>query len=137
MNTAKKPFLPRVEHFTDCTGSKRAFEICQGPQTDGVEVSAYEVDPPCAPGYKFSSWSATQGDALGKLRLKIKEGLSRRYLANHPEIGIQMLTHDLRGLVGSGGLTIDGRHVPFSQLLTELSTFEGWGIEIKITDSSV
>lgn len=137
MNTAKKPFLPRVEHFTDCTGAERAFEIHQGPQTDGVVVNAYEVDPQHSPGYEFSAWSATIGDALGKLRLKIKEGLSLRYLTNHPEHGIQMLTHDLRGLVGSGGLTIDGRHVPFTQLLTELSTFEGWGIEIKITDSSV
>lgn len=137
MSTAKKPFLPRVEHFTDCTGAKRAFEICQGLKTDGVVVSAYEVEPPCAPGYKFSAWSATQGDALGKLRLKIREGLARRYLSGIPEHGLGMLTHNLSGLVGSGGLIIDGRHIPFNEIVAEFSSFEGWGIEIKITDSSV
>lgn len=134
MNQEKKPFLPRVEHFIDCAGNKLAFELSQGPQTDGVVVTACEIKPSHKPGYEFSTWSASLGDALGVLRLKIKEGISRRYLAADSEHGLEMLTHTLRGLVNSGGLVIDGRHVTNEQLLNALSSFEGWSIEINLTD---
>lgn len=137
MKQAKKPFLPRVEHFMDCAGNKRAFELSQGPQTDGVVVTACEIDPLHKPGYEFSTWSATIGDALGTLRLKVKEGISRRHLATDSEHGLEMLTHTLRGLVDSGGLVIDGRHISNDQLLKALSSFEGWAIEIKITDPTI
>lgn len=134
MTDSNKPFLPRIEHFTDCTGRKLAFNITQGPQTDGAVVTAREIDPPHAPGYEFSSWSATLGDALGKLRRKVREGISRRYLAEDQERGLVMLASTLRGMVDSGGLNVDGRRITFNQLQSELSTVEGWTIEIKITD---
>lgn len=134
MNQEKTPFLPRVEHFTDCTGLKRSFNITQGHQADGVVVTASEINPPCTPGYEFSAWSATIGDALGSLRLKIREGISHRYLAADSSGGFEMLTHTLRGLIDSGGLVIDGRHVSNDTIIDVLSSFEGWNIEIRITD---
>lgn len=134
MTQGRKPYLPRVERFTDCAGQLRDFELTQGPQTDGVVVSARELNPLQLPGYEFSAWSPTMGDALGALRLKIREGLSRRYLADDPDRGIVMLTHTLRGLVNHQGVSIDGRHITNDQLLDLLSAFEGWGIDIKLTD---
>jgi hypothetical protein len=136
MNPSDKPFLPRIEAFLDCNGKVLEFELTQGPQTDGVLVSARQVNPETAPGYEFSAWSFGIGDALGKLRLKIRAGISRRYLATHPERGLQLLTFGFKGVVGSGGVTIDGRHVPFDWLVTELQAFEGWDIELQIKDGS-
>lgn len=136
MTEDKKPFLPRIEEFLDCTGKVLNFDLHQGPQTDGVMIYARQLAPDHAPGYEFSAWSVTMGDALGKLRGKIREGIARRYLAEHPERGLSMLTHTLKGVVGSGGVEIDGRHVTFDWLLAELQTFEGWGFELKIKDQS-
>lgn len=131
-----KPFLPRIEHFTDCTGAQRSFELFQGPQSDGVLIKAREIDPPHAPGYEFSAWSATMGDALGKLRRKIRNGISRRYLAEDKDRGLVMLTGTLRGIVDSNGLNVDGRTLTFAQLQSELSSVDGWAIEIRIADPS-
>lgn len=136
MSEANTPFLPRVEYFMDCAGKERAFELSQGPQTDGVVVTAHEVDPPHAPGYEFSAWSSTIGDALGALRGKIREGISRRYLAEDPDRGLIMLTNKLRGIIEEDGITVDGRRMLYEQLLSELLTVQGWVIEIRITDPS-
>jgi len=86
------------------------------------------------PGYEFAVWSSTMGNALGLLRLKIKEGISRRYLGSDTEHGVEMLTQTVRGMLDYGGVVVDGRMLSYDQLLQALSSFEGWSIEIKITD---
>ena len=134
MNQEQKPFLPRVESFQDCTGRTRSFNITQGQQPEGVLVTASEIDPPQMPGYEFAVWSSTMGNALGLLRLKIKEGISRRYLGIDTGRGVEMLTHTVRGMLDYGGVVVDGRVLSYDQLLQVLSSFEGSAIEIKITD---
>ena len=99
-------------------------------------MRAVEIDPPVDPGYEFSAWSSSLGEALGKLRAKIRAGLARRHLAEHPERGLQMLTDALAGQVASGGIIIDGRHVPFAWLVAELQALEGAWIEIRTSDPS-
>lgn len=131
--TSPEPVLPRVSEYLDCTGRLLRFEITQGPQTDGVVVTARQLDPETEPGYEFSAWSATRGDALGKLHHKIKAGISRRYLGEHPRHGLSLLTDGFSGIVAYGGVTIDGRHVPFGDIIDLLQTYEGWGIELRIT----
>lgn len=130
------PFLPREEEFLDCTGKLLRFKLTQGPQTDGVVVYAYQLDPEHAPGYEFSAWSAARGDALGKLRRKIQEGISSRHMAEHPTRGLSLLTHGFAGRIDYGGVTIDGRHVPFEWITKQLQTYEGFQIEVRIKDPS-
>ena len=136
MNTSDKPFLPHLESFLDCTGEMREFKLTQGPQTDGVMVYALETAPENTPGYAFEVWSATLGDALGRLRSKIKTGLATRHLAEHPDRGLAILADCLSGRIDSGGVTVDGKHVQWDWLVTQLQTYEGWKIEIKIKDAS-
>ncbi len=134
--TSHKPVLPRVSEYLDCAGRLLRFEITQGPQTDGVVVNARQLDPETSPGYEFSAWSATRGDALGRLHRKIKAGISRRYLGEHPRHGRSLLTDGFTGVVASGGVTIDGRHVSYPELIDLLQVYEGWGIELRIKDQS-
>lgn len=134
--TSPEPFPPRISEYLDCAGRLLRFEITQGPQTDGVVVTARQIDPDTWPGYEFSAWSATRGDALGKLNRKIRAGISRRYLGDHSRHGLTLLTDGFAGLVGSGGVTIDGRHVPFADLIDLLQVYEGHRIELRLTDQS-
>ena len=134
--TSHKPVLPRISEYQDCTGRLLRFEITQGPQTDGVVVTARQLAPEVWPGYEFSAWSATLGDALGRLGRKIKAGISRRYLGEHPRHGRSLLTDGFTGLVSSGGVTIDGRHVSYQELIDLLHVYEGHRIELQITDPS-
>lgn len=134
MNASDKPFLPRRESFLDCTGRLREFELAQGPQTDGALMRAHEVAPDGPPGYEFEAWAAVRSEALGRLRDKIRDGLSRRYLAEHPDRGLEMLSDRLAGRVGHGGVTVDGRPVSWDWLITLLQTYEGRQIEVVIKD---
>ena len=126
--------FPFEETFQDCAGRILRFEIRRGPQTDGVAVTAHQLDPEHWPGYKFSSWSATLGDALGRLRAKIRAGISRRYLGEHQQLGLSLLTNRLAGEIGSGGVIVDGRHIPFDRLIDLLQIHEGGSIYLHITD---
>ncbi|MPN03605.1 hypothetical protein SDC9_150836 [bioreactor metagenome] len=128
--------LPLEETYLDCNGRDRKFEIQQGPQTDGVLVRAREVSPAAWPGYEFSAWSSSLGDALGKLRARIRDGLARRYLIEHPKRGLQMLSSSLVGEIASEGLVIDGRMIQFDQVKQLLSAHEGQVISITIKDGS-
>lgn len=132
----RRPVLPGRETFLDCTGRERAFEITQGPQTDGVVVRAREIDPPAFPGYAFAAWSATLGDALGRLRERIRSGLSRRYLVEHPERGLQLLASSMEGEIWGEGLVIDGRMVEYADLRRLLAARDGDTVTIQIKDSA-
>jgi len=132
----RRAVLPCREIFLDCTGRERAFEITQGPQTDGVVVRAREIDPPTFPGYAFSAWSATLGDAMGRLRERIRSGLSRRYLVEHPSHGLQLLASTMEGEIWSEGLVIDGRMVEYPDLRRLLAAREGDTVTIQIKDSA-
>ena len=132
--TSHKPVLPRVSEYQDCTGRLLRFEITQGPQTDGVVVTARQLEPEVLPGYEFSAWSATRGDALGKLHQKIRASIARRYLGEHPNHGLSLLTDEFAGVVASGGVTIDGRHVSYPELIELLHVYEGHRIELRLSD---
>ena len=131
-----KRTLPWRERFLDCTDKEREFEFSRGQQTDGVVVKAIEINPDEEPGYSFSSWSSTLGDALGRLRSKISTALARRHIGNHPNRGLEMLAHDLSGQISCGGIIVDGRFVSFDKLLEMLQVYEGWEFELSIKDGS-
>lgn len=130
------PFLPRRERFLDCTGREREFELYQGPQTDGVLVMAREVDPPAFPGYAFAAWSSNRGDALGRLRARIRAGLSRRYLVEQQGTGLQLLADEIVGEVWDEGLVVDGRMVDYDEIVRLLTIREGQTVTIQIKDGS-
>lgn len=130
------PFLPRRERFLDCTGREREFELYQGPQTDGVLVMAREVDAPEFPGYAFAAWSSNMGDALGRLRARIRAGLSRRYLVEQPGQGLQLLADEIVGEVWDEGLVVDGRMIDYDEIRRLLTIREGHTVTIQITDGS-
>lgn len=132
----EKPFLPRVEEFLDCTGALLQFRLTDAHHAAGVLLYAHQIDPEHSPGYEFSAWSATSGDAIGKLRRKIRDGISRRHMATHPKFGVSLLTHDLSGMIQSDGLVIDGRLVPFEKVVAAFQAFGGWQIEVRFKDAS-
>lgn len=134
MEASKEPFLPRFEQYLDCSGQMREFELYQSPQSEGVLLYALEVGQ--KPGYEFSAWSSAFGDAIGKLRRKIREGVSRRYLAEHPQHGLQMLTGQLAGQISQTGLVVDGRLLPWEALIEQLQASQGFNISLEITDGS-
>ena len=134
--TSPKTTLPRVSEHQDCTGRLLRFEITQGPQTDGVVVTARQLEPETLPGYEFSAWSATLGDALGRLHHKINAGIARRYLGEHPRHGLALLTDSFAGVIAGAGVVIDGRHVTFGDLIELLHVYEGHHIELRITGQS-
>lgn len=133
---SEEPFLPRVEEFLDCTGALLQFRLTEARQAAGVLLYAHQIDPEHSPGYEFSAWSATFGDAIGKLRRKIRDGVSRRHLAEHPARGLSLLTEGFSGVIDSGGITIDGRRVSFDWITDQLQVREGFQIEVRIKDPS-
>ncbi len=125
----------RSESFFDFSGAVREFIVTQLPRDAefGAMVRAVEVtDTP--PGYEFSSWSPTLGDALGKIRGKIRKRLSTRYAIERPDRTIAM-THDrLVGTIASEGLVVDGKLLGWQALIDLLLVNNGDDIKVRVSD---
>lgn len=125
--------LPRRDTYLDCTGRLREFELTQNVRWPGAHVRANEITAD-QPGYRFEAWAATPAEAIAKLNQKIKDGLARRYLAEHPDRGLEMLSDRLAGTIELGGLSVDGRLVDWDWIETQMQTHEGGWVEIRFKD---
>jgi hypothetical protein len=128
---------PKVESFTDTTGTRHSFKISQGPKCldKGYVVTATEMIDGME-GCQFSSWSPVLKEALENLRSKIKQGLAARYLADSPLRGFDMTRETLSGIVSCDGLVVDGKLVKWDDLITLLATYEGHQFDLSVAEGS-
>jgi len=125
--------FPRLETFTDCCGRNRQFTIELRTTPGGHFLTAKEADKPQG-GYEFGAYAeADPYIALGRLRDKIRKGLSTRYLI--VEYGRRLPSHNLlKGHVGYGGVIVDGEFVPFEEFVAMLQTYEGHQFSLQLAD---
>lgn len=125
--------FPRSETFTDCCGQNRQFTIELRTTPGGYFLTAKEAGEPQG-GYEFGAYAeADPYIALGRLRDKIRKGLSTRYLI--VEYGRRLPSHNvLKGHVGYGGVIVDGEFVPFDEFVAMVQTFEGHQFLLQLAD---
>jgi hypothetical protein len=125
--------FPRIETFRDYCGKKRDFEVFLNTTDGGHFLRAREMRDSSG-GYEFAAHHpASPFVALGRLRQRIAEGLSTRYLVE--EEGVRRLGHDRAvGHIGYGCVVIDGEELPFDEFASMVQTYEGWAFEIRIVD---
>lgn len=128
---------PKVESFTDASGTRHEFKIALGEQCveRGYVVTATEMIDGME-GYHLSAWSPVLKEALERLRSKIKQVLVTRYLADSPLRGLDMTREKLSGLVSSDGLVVDGKLVKWDDLITLLSTYEGHQFDLSVAEDN-
>jgi hypothetical protein len=125
--------FPRSETFTDCCGRNRQFTIELRTTPGGHFLTAKEAGKPPG-GYEFGAYAeADPYIALGRLRDKIRKGLSTRYLII--QNGRRLPSHNvLKGHVGYGGFVIDGEFVPFDEFVAMVQAFEGHQFSLQLAD---
>jgi hypothetical protein len=132
--------LPLEEEFIDHSGHSRRFRISIR-KLAGEDFYLDAMDLSQAEGYRFEVYSAVYsvsgiGSALGKLRQKIRGGISTRYLHVDAE-GKKHLTHnEMRGRISDDGILVDGAVLRFSDLERILTTYEGFEVSIRIDGSA-
>lgn len=127
--------LPSRNSYLDCTGRLRDFELTQNVHSPGAHVIACEITTE-PPGYRFEAWAATPAEAIAKLNQKIMDGLARRYLAEHPVRGLQMLSGCIAGMVEVGGMAVDGKFIDWDWIDSVMQSKQGVWVEIKFKDPS-
>ena len=132
--------FPLEEEFTDYSGSSRRFRISiRKLITEHFYLEARDTSP--NEGYYFEVYSPVYsapalGASLEKLRIKIRKGISTRYLLVD-EKGKSKLTHDeIRGRISSDGVVVDGIALHFKDFERILATYEGFEIFLKISSSA-
>lgn len=131
--------FPLHEEYLDHSGRPRRFEVSlrKGPTGDFF-VEAREPSP--VEGYRFEVYSTIYsmpavGDALGRLRVKIRKVLATRYLHTDAQ-GRKVLTHnEISGRISCDGIVVDGTLVSFKELAEILTASEGFDISVKIGNS--
>ena len=126
--------FPREEKYIDCSGVERSFEINLKPiLVDGYLVNAREINND-EYGYEFSVYSsASPFEALGRLRNKIRWGLSRKYLSKCQE-QITFSHDEVIGKIDGDGIIIDGCLVNWHELESILIGFSGFQIKLQISE---
>ena len=128
----KKNF-PFRETYTDYSGRQISFLIENTEiQIEGYLIRAVEEGKEY--GYEFEAYSPVSPYlAAGEVRNKIRQGLSTCYLRE--ENDRFDLTHQkAKGRIAHEGLVINGKHVPFKDFAKILTTYEGFNINIEITE---
>lgn len=125
------PGVPKARTYTDCTG--RAIEFVHDVHEMrgmGFHISAIESGG--SPGYEFkSAVCASPYIAYLDVHEKIQAELKQKYLV--PADGdINLLSNELAGRVGYGGIVVDGKRITFEQLTKLLETYEGWEFSLKL-----
>ena len=132
--------FPMREEVEDFSGKKRVFTIrChQGPL--GFTLRAVEEHPKDEEGYEFGAYSETSPfSALGRLRDKMRRGLSCRHIAGRAG-NFHMLHDRIRGHITTDSqkgvsLVVDGVRLSLSDIARILESHEGWNFELRISDS--
>ena len=128
--------FPLEEDFVDYSGNSRRFRISLHKLV-AEDFSLSATDLSQTEGYHFEVYSAVYsksalGLALGRLRWKIRKGVSTRYLHINAK-GKKQLTHDeIRGRISYNGIVVDGSLLNFRDFAEILTTHEGFQISIKI-----
>lgn len=133
MTTDENEDFPLAEVATDCCGNVRRFRVELLTTESGYFLRAHEEDVESG-GYEFAAHSETSPYlALGRLRLRIREGLATRYLALRE--GHRGFSHDRAvGTISYDCVIIDGQEVPFEEFIIMLQTYEGWQFSLRIAD---
>lgn len=124
--------FPVREEYMDCTGQIRVFELClDRVLSPGYLLRAKEIteEEYC---YEFEVFAESNPFiGFGRLREKIRRGMSRRYLVvNHSRLS---MSHDeIAGSISYRGLIVDGQLLPWEELQKLLLTHEGFHIELRI-----
>ena len=131
--------FPIIDEHCDCTGKKRVFEINSQSLPNGWLLSAIEQKSD-KQGYEIEAFSETSPYfALGKIRKKIREALSVKYL-DVSESSVSLTHEKMRGSIiydresESHGLLVDGRFVSMDNLESILSGYEGWEFDLSIRE---
>ena len=129
--------FPKEDKFLDFAGKERRFEYLVTEIPMGFVVRAVETKEN---GYEFQAFSATSPfHVLGELRHKIRKRLSTRYLQKEKGLEgsyLHLYHEEAKGHITYGGVVIDGMFIPFDELNRMIQTYEGWMIEIKISELS-
>jgi hypothetical protein len=125
-------FLPSVETFVDCNGKVRKFELrLERALEPGYLLSAVEVGG--VSDYEFEVFAEyCPFNGLGRLRQKIRRGLSRRYIVTTKH-GLSMTHDEISGRISNTGVIVDGAEVTWEEFETILLTHEGFQIDIRIS----
>lgn len=129
--------LPTEETFRDCTGRLITFRIdrVQMNQGEGFTVEANEI-PGSETMYEFSAWSPCEGDALTRLRSKIRKELAKKYLTDMPQGKFNMTHDEMRGAISEDGLIVDGRLMDWERLMDMLGGLPGAQFYLRIADET-
>ncbi|WP_200375389.1 DUF7686 domain-containing protein [Thiocystis violacea] len=126
--------FPKQERYIDCAGQIRIFELyVDRIITPGYLLAAREItEGDCC--YKFRVFAEVDPFAgFGRLRAKIRRGLSRRYLIRDHD-RISMSHDDLSGTISSQGIVVDGQIISWDEFQELLLTHEGFRIELHICE---
>lgn len=132
--------FPFEEAFVDYSGHDRRFRISMRKMiAEDFYLEAEEISP--TQGYSFEVYSAVYsapavGSALGKLRNKIRKGLSTRYLYSDSEHTKNLMHDELSGRISNHGIIVDGALLLFKDLERILITHEGFQISIVIRSAA-
>ncbi|MCB1937549.1 MAG: hypothetical protein KDF59_16600 [Nitrosomonas sp.] len=127
-------FFPHVETHVDVSGTNRKFvlNLREVGSDGGYVVRAIELE--VKNGYEFEAYSETNPfNALAIVRSKIRRGLAIKYLSLENECNA-LRFDEFQGRIGYGGVIIDGQFIPFTELCEILQVYEGFSINVSITD---
>lgn len=130
--------FPYKEVMEDFAGRKRTFVInVYTPPIGGYQMVAEEVvEDSSDDGYVFETYSESSLTlAYGKLKGKMKKGLSTRYLEK--SMGTYFPRHDeMAGTITYGGVVVDGIFLDFEDVSKILEAHEGFQFKLSIVEAS-
>jgi len=133
-----------IMDFIDCTGKRRMFKFETLESGPLMRLEAREIRNDTQPGYYFREIGMVDHHALlrGSLNMKIKEGLSKRYIVPAKE-GVgrwEMLTEELAGHIDFDEeneetcFVVDGYKVTWDEFKDLVQAYEGFFFHLKFED---
>ena len=127
-------FFPHTETYIDASGTNREFVLTLREVGDGGGYVVTAIEPDVENGYEFEAYSETNPfNALTIVRSKIQRGIATKYLSLEKERTV-LRFDEFQGRIGFGGVVIDGKFIPFVELCELLQVYEGFSINVSITD---
>ena len=127
-------FFPHAETHIDASGTNRKFILSLREVGDDEGYVVRAIEPEVEIGYEFEAYSETNPfNALATVRSKIRKGLATKYLSLEKE-GAVLRFDEFQGRIDFGGVVIDGQFIPFAELCEILQVYEGFSINVSITD---
>lgn len=126
--------VPEYRDHIDCAGVMHRFRHIPREIMEGAwSLSAEEVNPPVAPGYRLQSKvSSSIYTAYSDLLCKIEDAMACKHLTWPADGTHDLLAGTLQGVISDGGLVIDGRLLNFDEFVRLLSTHEGFPIKLSV-----